>query len=252
MVSGKIILVTGAGSGIGRTTCEILAQGGAEVIAADISDDSARTTASLIVNGGGKALPYEVDVSDEQAVATMIDFIENRFGRLNGAFNNAGVRQHSKMTDVLSGEEWRRVIDIDLNGVFYGMKHETRLMRKGGGGAIVNTASVCGVVGLPASIEYIAAKHGVVGATRGAACEAASTGVRVNAVLPGVIRTPMSEGALDNPAFRLEYQALVDRHVIGRIGEPEDVAFAVRWLLSDEAAFVNGAAIPIDGGYTAR
>jgi NAD(P)-dependent dehydrogenase (short-subunit alcohol dehydrogenase family) len=252
VVANKVIVVTGAGSGIGRATAKVLAEGGAQVVAADVSMPGAEETAAQIADAGGQAVAFRADVANEADVAAMVSFAERRFGRLDGAVNNAGVMAHSKRTDVLSAAEWRRVIDIDLNGVFYCMRHEIELMARQGGGAIVNISSVCGMVGLPSSVEYVAAKHGVVGATRAAACEAGATKVRVNAVLPGSIRTPMVAGALEAPAFRAEYDALLARHVIGRIGEPEDVAYAVRWLLSDEASFVNGAAIPVDGGYTAR
>jgi len=184
-------------------------------------------------------------------VAALFSFIEQKFGRLDGAFNNAGVGGSHKQPDELGISEWQRVIDVNLSSVFYCMRHEIALMRKTGGGAIVNTSSVCGVVGIPCAIEYVAAKHGVIGATRAGAVDTATTGVRVNAVLPGMTRTPMVEGALNAPEFEANYQTFVARHSVGRIGEPEDIAYAVKWLLSDEARFVNGAVIPIDGGYTA-
>lgn len=252
MLDGKVIIVTGAGSGIGRATSQILARAGAKVIVADLVPAHALETEAMIRDAGGVARSHEVDVADEASVRNMVDVAVQDFGRLDGAFNNAGILMHGKTPDELTGGEWNKVIGVNLTGIFYCMKYEISAMRKTGGGAIVNTSSVNGLVGNPASIEYVAAKHGVIGATRGAACDAVTTGVRVNAVLPGSIRTPMTADLVNNPEFEAFYATVLDRHTIGRIGEPEDVGFAVKWLLSDEAAFINGAAIPVDGGYSSR
>lgn len=252
MLAGKNILVTGAGSGIGRAACTIMADAGATIIAADLRIEEAETTAAMIAAKGGQCVVRQVDVADEISVAELFAFIRAAVPRLHGALNNAGVMGSNAPVDEIRIDDWHRVIDIDLHGVFYCMRQEIPLMMETGGGAIVNMSSVCGFVGIPAAIDYVAAKHGVVGATRGAACDTARTGVRVNAVLPGSIRTPMVSQALEAPEFQTRYRSLIERHPIGRIGEPEEVAHAVKWLLSDEASFVNGAAIPVDGGYSAR
>jgi NAD(P)-dependent dehydrogenase (short-subunit alcohol dehydrogenase family) len=252
MLAGKTILVTGAGSGIGHATCKILAKAGASIIAADLNLLAVEKTAQLVYNAGGKCWAREVDVADADSVANLFGFIQDACPRLDGAFNNAGIMGSNKPADQIEVDAWRRVLEIDLHGVFLCMRHEIQMMMGKGGGSIVNTSSVCGLVGIPAAIDYVAAKHGVVGVTRGAACDAARTGVRVNAVLPGSIKTPMVEKALAAPEFQAHYKSLVERHPIGRIGEPEEVAYLVKWLLSDEASFINGAAIPVDGGYSAR
>jgi len=252
MLTGKVVIVTGAGSGIGRATSQILARAGAKIVVADMSVPHVQETENAIRAAGGVASSFRVDVAEELAVKAMVQHAIDTFGRLDGAFNNAGILMHGKTPDLLEGTEWNKVIGVNLTGVFYCMKYEIEAMRRSGGGAIVNTSSVNGIVGNPTSIEYVAAKHGVIGATKGAACDAVTTGVRVNAVLPGSIRTPMTEDLVNNPDFAAFYATVLDRHTIGRLGEPEDVGYAVKWLLSDEAAFVNGAAIPIDGGYTSR
>lgn len=252
MLKGKVIIVTGAASGIGRATSKILAREGAKLVLADLGEAGLQSLTSEIRDAGGTGEWIKVDVSVDSDVMGMVRFTADKFGRLDGAFNNAGVMMHSKFADELKIEEWNKVINVNLSGVFYCIKHETALMRLTGGGAIVNTASICGVVGTPSAIEYVASKHGVVGLTRGAAADAANTGVRVNAVLPGSIRTPMTEEAMNLPEFAEIYEAIKARHSVGRLGEPEDVGYAVKWLLSDEAAFINGAALPVDGGYSAR
>jgi 2,5-dichloro-2,5-cyclohexadiene-1,4-diol dehydrogenase 1 len=251
-LTNKSIIVTGAGSGIGRATAAILAKAGARIIAADMNEESAAQTAAQITATGGTAKSIRVDVSKEADVEAMVQFAVASFGRLDGAFNNAGVQMNNKLVQDLSFAEWSKVIGVNTTGVFLCMKYEIPAMRKTGGGAIVNTSSGNGVVANPYSVEYVASKHGVLGATRGAACEAVVTGVRVNAVLPGMIETPMIEDLLKSPEFKPHYDAALARHTIGRFGKPEDVGYAVAWLLSDEAGFMNGAAIAVDGGYTAR
>ena len=252
MLKNKVIIVTGAGSGIGRAASIICAQAGARVLATDYNEASARETAAMIGRQAGIAKAMQVDVSKESDVIAMVDFAVKSFGRLDGAFNNAGVPMHGKPLEDLSEAEWDKVLDVNLKGVFFCMKHETLAMRKTGGGAIVNTSSANGLVGAPNSADYIASKHGVVGITRGAACDAAVTGVRVNAVLPGMIKTPMVMGVLAKPELKSYFDPMLARHTVGRLGEPEDIGYAVKWLLSDEAAFMNGAAVCVDGGYTAR
>ena len=203
-------------------------------------------------DAGGHAVAFTADVSEEEDVAAMVDCALSSFGRLDGAFNNAGVEMHNKLVDELDEGEWDSVLDINAKGVFLCMKHEIKAMRRTGGGAIVNNSSMNGVVAIAHSTEYTASKHAVIGATRGAASEARETGVRVNAVLPGLIVTPMIEKLKDDPGFKDHFERALERHSIGRFGQPEDVGYAVKWLLSDEAAFINGAMLAVDGGYTAR
>lgn len=248
----KVIIVTGAGSGIGRATANILADVGASVIVTDYDEASARDTAESINNKGGKAAALRVDVIKEQDVIAMVDFALETYGRIDGAFNNAGLQMQNKLVEELEESDWDRVLDVNLKGVFLCMKHEIAAMRKTGGGAIVNTSSGNGVVANPYASEYCASKHGVLGLTKGAACEAAITGVRVNAVMPGMIMTPMIADLVKDPNFKEHHDIALARHTIGRFGQPEEIGYAVKWLLSDEASFVNGAGIPVDGGYTAR
>jgi NAD(P)-dependent dehydrogenase (short-subunit alcohol dehydrogenase family) len=252
LLADKAIIVTGGASGIGRATCVILAQAGATVLVADWDEKGASETARSINDAGGTAKYLKVNVADEASVAAMVDFAVASFGRLNGAFNNAGIGMHNKSVDDLSLSEWNRVIGVNLTGVFLCMKHEIAAMQKTGGGAIVNTASGAAITGIPFAIDYVATKHAVLGATRAASCEAGLNKVRVNAVMPGLIRTPMTDDLIKSEVFRPHYDAALARHSVGRFGEPEDVGYAVKWLLSDEAAFVNGAGIAVDGGFTAR
>jgi len=248
--NNKVILITGAASGIGRATALILAKAGAKIIVADRNEAGMAETVDQIRELGGQSKSISVDVSEETNVKEMVDFAVRSYGQLHGAFNNAGVQMRNKLVEDLTLSDWEFVNGINLTGVFLCMKYEISAMRKTGGGAIVNTSSGNGVVANPYSAEYVASKHGVLGITRGAACEAAITGVRVNAVLPGMINTPMIADLLASDDFKVHYQAALRRHTIGRFGEPEDVGYAVKWLLSDEATFMNGAGVAIDGGYT--
>ena len=252
LLADKAIIVTGGGSGIGRASCAILAAAGAAVLVADWDEAGAAETARLVNDAGGTAKFLKVNVAEEESVAAMVDFAVASFGRLNGAFNNAGIQMHNKSVDELTLADWNTVLGINLTGVFLCMKYEIAAMRKTGGGAIVNTASGAAITGIPFAIEYVSAKHGVLGATRAASCEAAQSKVRVNAVMPGLIRTPMTDDLIKSEVFRPHYDAAMARHSIGRFGEPEDVGYAVKWLLSDESSFVNGAGIAVDGGFTAR
>lgn len=246
---GKTVLVTGGASGIGAAAANRLAKRGANVLVVDRSPD-VESVADAIRSSGGSALAVMADVSDEQAVEAMVARATEVFGRLDGAFNNAGVEQCGIPLVDLSLEQWSRAIRVDLTGVFLCLKHEIRAMIRTGGGAIVNTASALGMVALPAAAEYVAAKHGVIGLTRSAAVEYGRSGIRVNAVLPGVINTPMI-GRLDQDPSSEFVARLQQAHPIGRIGEPGEIADAAIWLLSGAASFVTGAAISVDGGYLA-
>ena len=247
----KSIVVTGAASGIGRATAKVLADAGALVVVSDVTTHAGEATVAEIVGTGGTASFFKADMSNECEVAGLVDYAVATYGRLDGAFNNAGISQLGKPLHELTTDEWQRAQLIDLTAVFWCIKYEVQAMLSTGGGAIVNTASSLGQVAIANAAEYVAAKHGVMGLTRAAAAEYASRGVRVNAVLPGIVRTPMVLALAEEPAFATFLSKLLDRHPIGRFGEPPEIGEAVAWLLSGAASFVNGAAIPVDGGYLA-
>lgn len=252
LLRDKVVFVTGAGSGIGRAAAILFAQEGARVGVLDRDADSAAATVEAIAQVGGEAMALVADVADDAAIEGAIGALLDRYGALHGAFNNAGIEMANRLLPDLTAEEWGRVMAINLTGVFSCMKYGTKAMAPGGG-AIVNNSSGDGIIGAPYAADYVAAKHGVIGLTRAAACEARHTGVRVNALLPGLILTPMVEERLiGNPAFEKQMAPMVERHSIGRFGKPEDVAEAACWLLSDRSAFINGALLTVDGGYTAR
>jgi len=249
LLGGKVVIVTGAGSGIGRAAAQVFAADGARVALFDRDAEGNEATRDLI---GDSARTWTCDVADEASVAAAVAGVVDAFGRLDGAFNNAGIEMANKLVADLDTADWSRMMGINLTGVFLCMKYQTLAM-KGTGGAIVNNSSGDGIIGAPYASDYVAAKHGVIGLTRAAACEARYTGVRVNAVLPGLILTPMVEERLfGNPAFEAQVAPMVERHSIGRFGQPEEVGQAACWLLSDRASFVNGALLTVDGGYTAR
>jgi NAD(P)-dependent dehydrogenase (short-subunit alcohol dehydrogenase family) len=242
----KVIIVTGAAGGIGRACAVTLAEAGALLVLTDIVDCDA--TIAAVREFNNDAAFIRADVGVESDVEELVAQTVRQFGRLDGAFNNAGVEQCATPLHELTSAQWERAVRIDLTGVFFCLKHEIRAMLKSGGGAIVNTASALGAVAIPNASEYVTSKHGVVGLTRAAAVEYGAHGIRVNAVLPGVIETPMLARAAADPAFSTYLEKLRTRNPAGRFGQPSEIGDAVAWLLSDSASFVMGASIPVDGG----
>ncbi len=246
-LEGKVTIVTGAASGIGRAAALLFHAAGAILTLVDRVEAGLRETADSI---GGDALLCAADIADSAAVKAAVAATLERHGRLDCAFNNAGVDSFQWAVAELPDEEWRRVIEIDLTGVFFCMKHEIVAMRANGGGAIVNTSSGLGLVAVANQSAYVAAKHGVLGLTKAAALEYVAVGIRVNALCPGIIRTPMAQrGIAGNPAVE---EALAKIQPIGRLGEPEEVANAALFLLSDAASFITGESLAGDGGYLAN
>ncbi len=245
---GAAVIVTGAAGGIGRSTAQLFAAAGAKVAVADIDLAGSEQTVELIQAEGGTAIALRVDVADSASVADMVGRTVDTFGRLDVAHNNAGVMGANLPIDEMPDDVWRRGIDIMLSGVFYCMKHEIPAMLASGGGAIVNTSSGAGLIGVPGHANYVAAKHGVIGLTKAAALENITRGIRINAVAPGTARSRMVDEWLgDSPEGEAQVTAL---HPIGRIAEPEEIAAAVLWLASDAASFVVGTTLTVDGGYT--
>ncbi len=248
-MKGKVALVTGAASGIGRASALDYARHGAHVVVSDVDEKGGQETVRLISDAGGEARFIKADVSQPEACQSMVEETVEAFGRLDYACNNAGIGGEPNMMADYSMEGWQQVIGVNLSGVFYCMKYEIPAMLESGGGAIVNMASILGQVGFATAPAYVAAKHGVVGLTKNAALEYSAQGVRVNAIGPGFIRTPL---LADMEGDEETMQMLIGLHPIGRLGESDEVAGLVTWLSSDAASFVTGAYIPVDGGYLAR
>ena len=251
MLDGKSALITGGGGGIGRATALAFAREGARVAVADLMAEAARETVALVNAAGGQAISLSGDVADDADVRAMVDAVVGTYGRLDCAFNNAGIAGWQvdavgKKTAEWSEEAFDRMIAVNLKGVWLCMRHELPQMQTQGGGAIVNTASIAGLAGLPTSSAYVAAKHGVVGLTKTASIEYAEANIRVNAVCPGYIRTPMTE-----PGMRLRGEAILAQTPFKRLGNPEEIAEMVVWLCSERASFVSGVAYNVDGGYMA-
>ena len=249
-LNGKTCFVTGGASGIGRSTALLMAQEGARVAIFDREADQGAEVLAEIQALGAEALFSRGDVTSSTDIASAIDAVLHRFGRLDCAFNNAGIEgAHARLVDY-DEAEFARVMAVNVTGVFLCMQQEIRAMQKSGGGSIVNTASVTGLVGWRGAPAYSASKHAVIGLTRSTALECARQGIRVNAVCPGVIETPMGARVLqENPGAR---EIITSRHPMQRLGAPEEVARAVVWLLSDAASFTTGHALTMDGGLVAQ
>jgi NAD(P)-dependent dehydrogenase (short-subunit alcohol dehydrogenase family) len=245
---GKVAIVTGGASGIGYACSTTLARDGARLVVADLNEELGNRVVSEIKANGGDAIFTRTDVGQPADVEAMVDAATRAFGRLDIAVNNAGIGGESNPTSAYSIDGWRRVIDINLNSVFYCMHYEIPRMLESGGGAIVNMASILGAVGFANSPAYVAAKHGVVGLTKSAALEYAKQGIRINSVGPGFITTPLVAGGLDEAT----QAALSSLHALGRMGEPQEVANLVVFLCSDQASFLTGGYYLADGGYTAQ
>lgn len=250
-MKGKTYIVTGGASGMGRSAAAILAGRQANVVIADINENAGQAAVADLSGAGGRVIAVHCDIACEESVKSMISATLSEFGRLDGAFNNAAIPQAGLPLADVSLEQFRRCMDINVTGTFLCMKHEINAMVAAGvrGGSIVNTSSAAGVVGVPMHGEYVASKHAVVGLTRVAAADYGKHGIRVNALVPGAVRTPMLQGAMDNDPGLESY--LNSIHPIGRFGEPQELGEAAVWLLSDASSFVTGACLAVDGGFTA-
>src|SRR5215468_1183130 len=249
-VEGKVALVTGGASGIGRATALTFAREGTKLVVADMNEEGGQQTVHMITEKGGEAIFVQVDVTSTSAVEAMISKVVETYGRLDCAYNNAGIAGGVRaLTADYPEERWHQVIAINLTGVWLCMKYEIAQMLTHGGGTIVNTASAAGLVGLPYASAYVASKHGVVGLTKTAALEYAQQSIRVNCVCPGYIQTPMTESGLSDPEQKAQ---IIAREPIGRVGTPEEVAEAVVGLCSDAASFVTEHTLTVDGGYVAQ
>ncbi|MBK7427176.1 MAG: SDR family oxidoreductase [Saprospiraceae bacterium] len=246
-MENKTVIITGAASGIGKATAVLFAKQGASIVISDIHEDEGRATTENIVASGGKATFFKTDVTRPEDLESLINFTLKKYNRLDIAVNNAGISGELNTIADMSIEGWQKVIAVNLNSIFYGMKFQIPAMLKSGGGSIVNISSILGAVGFAGSAAYTAAKHGVIGLTQTAALEYSSQNIRVNSVGPGFIDTPLLN-VLD---VEMKNQ-LASLHPIGRLGQSEEVAELIYWLSCDKSSFVTGSYYPIDGGYLAR
>ncbi len=250
-MKNKVALITGAATGIGRETAIAFARKGADVVISDINKDQLAETKKLVQKEEVEVLSVNADISKEDDIRNMIEKTIEKFGRLDIACNNAGIGGESAPTGEYSTEGWDKVLGINLRGQFMCMKYEIEAMLENGSGSIVNVSSILGHVGFAEAPAYVASKHGLLGLTKTAAIEYASQGIRINAVCPGFIETPMLENAGITTDEEVK-QHIISLHPVGRLGKPREIADAVVWLASDEASFVNGHPLLVDGGYVAR
>ena len=247
-LEGKVAMLSGAGLGIGLATAQLLARRGASVVLSDIDQESVKKATEELIQNGMTAAYFKADTSSLEAHEAMMVFIMEKFGRLDIAVNNAGIGSKFEKTAEVSAQDWQKVIDINLTGVFYGMKTQIPAMMKSSGGSIVNIASILGQVGFLGAAAYIASKHGVVGLTKAGALDHASDKIRVNAIGPGFIYTGLvNEETMGKEAIT----DLEQKHALHRLGTPEEVAALCAFLASDEASFITGSYYPVDGGYLA-
>lgn len=248
-LEGKVAIITGGTSGIGRDAAVLFARSGAKVVVAGRREAEGKETMDLVRGAGGEGIFVKTDVAKSGDVQALVKKAVDKFGRLDVAFNNAGVEGNWLPIIDQPEEDWDSVIDINLKGTWLCLKYEVQqMLKQGGGGAIVNMASVAGWIGAPGAGTYCASKHGVIGLTKSAALEYAAKGIRVNAVCPAVIETPMAERAFNSPEIK---QFMLGLHPIGRFGKPMEIAEAVLWMCSDRASFMTGQSLILDGGMLA-